>query len=82
LWILEHNTQNKSQRWHFTRIPSVADNAYVISPAENPEYGLIRYVDPTIDTHVMVRRMWGGPTPIFAWYIKSVPSDLEAVASS
>ncbi len=31
------------------------------------------------DTYVMVQRMWGGPTPIFAWYITPTPSDLASM---
>jgi hypothetical protein len=76
LWILKYNANSKSQHWHITPINSAVDNTYVISSAENPNYGIIREVDVTTDTYVNVQRMWGGHTPIFAWYIMPAPSDL------
>jgi hypothetical protein len=81
LWILKYNPDDRTQRWHFTHINinSATDNTYVISSAENSNYGLIRQVDVATDTYVMVQRMWGGPTPIFAWYITPTPSDLASM---
>lgn len=76
LWILKHDPASKSQRWLITPIASTAGNAYVISSAENPNYGIIREVDVTTDCYVNVQRMWGGHTPIFSWYITPTPSDL------
>jgi hypothetical protein len=77
LWILGYNPNSRSQRWHITPVSSAVNNSYVISSAENPNYGIIRQDDVTTDTYVRIRRMWGGPTPIFAWYITPVPSDLK-----
>lgn len=76
LWILQYNANNVSQHWLITPISSTVDNAYVISSAENQNYGIIREVDVTTDCYVNVQRMWGGHTPIFAWYIIPTPSDL------
>lgn len=77
LWILKYDPLDKTQHWYITRLPdSAVCDTYVISSATDPQYGLIRQYKDKTDTFVKVKRMWGGHTPIFGWYIVPAPDDL------